>query len=37
VRSGRTAANTLFRNAAGWRSTASAQAGTKSLEAAHAV
>jgi squalene-associated FAD-dependent desaturase len=37
VRSGRTAANTLFRNAAGWRSTASAQAGSKSLEAAHAV
>jgi squalene-associated FAD-dependent desaturase len=37
VRSGRTAANTLFRNAAGWRSIANAQAGSTSLEAAHAV
>jgi len=37
VRSGRTAANTLFRNAAGWPSTGNAQAGSMSLEAAHAV
>jgi uncharacterized protein with NAD-binding domain and iron-sulfur cluster len=36
VLSGRTAANTLFRNAAGWR-TASLQSGGSSLEAAHAV
>jgi hydroxysqualene dehydroxylase len=37
VRSGRTAANTLFRNAAGWRSIAGPRSDGASLEAAHAV
>ncbi len=37
VRSGRTAANTLFRNAAGWRSSPQARTDGASLEAAHAV
>ena len=37
VRSGRTAANTLFRTALAWRSLPREQAGDASLEAAHAV
>jgi hydroxysqualene dehydroxylase len=37
VRSGRTAANTLFRNAASWRYAPTMQPGDASLEAVHAV
>lgn len=37
VRSGRTAANTLFRSSAGWRSVPSARTDSVSVETAHAV